>query len=79
MAQAVMASLICRSFSSSMFRYLLLEQAVPIRRSLAAARLRADFPSVNPPTTRVRRLISRRMRSSALLVRMRRQRSSGKA
>ena len=33
----------------------------------------------NAPTTRVRRLISRRMRSSGLLVRMRRQCSSGKA
>jgi hypothetical protein len=39
-------------------------------RSLAAARLRADCPSGNAPTTRVRRLISRRMRSSGLLVRM---------
>src|SRR5579872_5091559 len=40
-------------------------------RSLAAARLSADCPSGNEPTTRVRRLISRRMRSSGLLTGMR--------
>src|SRR6516165_10563468 len=53
-----------------MFKYFLLDQAVPaIWRSLAAARLSADCPSGNAPTTRVRRLISRRTRSSGLLVR----------
>jgi hypothetical protein len=41
-------------------------------RNLAAARLSADCPSGNAPTTRVRRLISRRMRSNGLFVRMRR-------
>jgi hypothetical protein len=40
-------------------------------RSPAAARLSADWPSGNAPTTRVRRLISRRMRSSGLLTGMR--------
>jgi hypothetical protein len=63
-----------------MFRYLLLDHAVPATwLSLAAARFKADWPSGNAPTTRVRRLISRRSRSSGLLVRMRRQCSSGKA
>ena len=48
LAQAVMAPLICRSFSSSMFKHLLVDQAVPAMcRSLAAARLRADCPSGN--------------------------------
>jgi hypothetical protein len=43
LAQAVMAPLICWSFSSSMFKYLLVDHAVPAMcRSLAAARLRAD-------------------------------------
>jgi hypothetical protein len=43
LAQAVMASLICWSFSNSMFRYLLVDHAVPAMwRSLAAARLSAD-------------------------------------
>lgn len=61
-------------------KYLFVDQAVPAMwRSLAAARLRADCPSGNAPTTRVRRLISRNKRSSGLLVRMRRQCSSGKA
>jgi hypothetical protein len=55
-----------------MFKYRLVDHAVPaIWRSLAAARLRADCPSGNAPTTRVRRLISRRMRSSGLLSGMR--------
>jgi hypothetical protein len=40
-----------------MFKYLLVDQAVPAMcRSLAAARLRADCPSGNAPTTRARRL-----------------------
>ena len=78
-AQAVMA-LICWSFSSSMFRYLLVDHSLPAMwRSRAAARFKADCPSGKAPTTRVRRRISRRMRSSGLLVRMRRQCSSGKA
>ena len=69
-----MVPLICWSFSSSIFKYLFVDQAVPAMwRSLAAARLRADCPSGNAPTTRVRRLISRNKRSSGLLVRMRRQ------
>ena len=43
LAQAVMAPLICWSFSSPMFRYRLVDHAVPAMwRSLAAARLRAD-------------------------------------
>ncbi len=80
LAHAVMAPLICWSLSSSMFRYLVVDHAVPAMwRSLAAARLSADWPSGNAPTTRVRRRISRRMRSSGLLVRIRRQCSSGKA
>src|SRR6516225_287433 len=63
-----MAPFIC--CSNSMFRYLLVDHAVPAMwRSLAAARLSADWPSGNAPTTRVRRRISRRMRSSGLLVR----------
>src|SRR5215472_14284768 len=38
-----------------MFRYLLVDHAVPAMwRSLAAARLSADWPSGNAPTTRVR-------------------------
>jgi hypothetical protein len=54
-----------------MFRYLLVDQAVPAMcRRLAAARLSANCPSGNAPTTRVRRLISRRMRSSGLLTGM---------
>src|SRR6266566_6433174 len=58
-AAPVMAPLICWSFSSSMFRYLLVDHAVPAMcRSLAAASLSADCPSGNAPTTRVRRLIS---------------------
>jgi hypothetical protein len=39
----------------------------------AAARFNAEFPSGKAPTTRVRRLISRRRRSRGLLVRTRRQ------
>src|SRR6478735_5282004 len=69
-----MAPLIRCSMSSSMFKYFLVDHAVPaICRRRAAARLRADWPSGNAPTTRVRRLISRKMRSSGLLVLMRRQ------
>src|ERR1700730_14245791 len=72
-----MAPLICWSLSSPMFRYLFLDHAVPATwRSLEAARFKADCPSGKAPTTRVRRLISRRRRSSGLLVRMRRQCSS---
>jgi hypothetical protein len=38
-----------------MFRYLLVDHAVPaMYRSLAAARLSADCPSGNAPTTRLR-------------------------
>jgi UDP-2,3-diacylglucosamine pyrophosphatase LpxH len=80
LAQAVMAPFMCWSFNSSMLRYRFVDHAVPATcRSLAAARLRADWPSGNAPTTRVRRLISRSSRSSGLLVRIRRQCSSGKA
>jgi hypothetical protein len=40
-----------------MLRYLLVDHAVPAMwRSLAAARLSADWPSGNAPTTRVRAL-----------------------
>src|SRR5262249_25270308 len=43
LAHAVMAPLICRSFSSSMLRYVLVDHPVPAMwRSLAAARLSAD-------------------------------------
>jgi hypothetical protein len=43
LAHAVTAPLICWSFSNSMFRYLLVDHAVPAMwRSLAAARLSAD-------------------------------------
>ena len=43
LAQAGIAPLICWSFSNSMFRYLLVDHAVPAMwRSLAAARLSAD-------------------------------------
>ena len=43
LAHAVMAPLICWSFSNSMFRYLFVDHAVPAMwRSLAAARLSAD-------------------------------------
>src|SRR5215813_1533410 len=43
LAHAVMAPLICWSFSNSMFRYRLVDHAVPAMwRSLAAARLSAD-------------------------------------
>jgi hypothetical protein len=43
LAQAVIAPLICWSFSSSMFKYLLVDHAVPAMcRSLAAARFSAD-------------------------------------
>ena len=63
MAHAVMARLICWAFSSSMFKYRLVDHAVPAMcRSLAAARVSADCPSGNAPTTRVRRLISRKRR-----------------
>src|SRR5262249_39370787 len=44
LAHAMMASLICWSFSNSMFRYLLVDHAVPAMwRSLAAARPAAGF------------------------------------
>ena len=69
LAQAVTAPLICWSFSSSMFKYLLVDHAVPATwRTGAAARLRHDWPSGNAPTTRVRRRISFTIRSSGLLV-----------
>jgi hypothetical protein len=65
LAQAVIAPLVCWSLSSSsMF---LVERALPAMcRKRAAARLRADWPSGKAPTTRVRRLISRKTRSSGL-------------
>ena len=60
---ATMAPLICWSFSSSMFKYRLVDHAVPAMwRSLAAARLRAGCASGNAPTTRVRRLTLQRTR-----------------
>ena len=44
-----------------MFKYLLVDQAVPAMcRRRAAARLKADWPSGKAPTIRTRRLISRR-------------------
>jgi hypothetical protein len=52
---AFKAPLICWSFNSSMFKYSLVDQAVPAMcRKRAAARLRADWPSGKAPTTRVR-------------------------
>src|SRR5262249_38562136 len=46
----MMAPLICWSFSSPMFRYRLVDHAVPAMwRSLAAARFKADWPSGNAP------------------------------
>ena len=48
-------------------------------RSLAQTSIRAEFPSGNVPTTRVRRRISRFSRSITLLVRMRVQCSLGKS
>src|SRR4029077_14808325 len=55
-----------------MFIEHLAAQAVPaMERSRAAARLRHDWPSGNAPTTRVRRRISRMIRSSGLLTGMR--------
>ena len=63
-----------------MFMYLRVDHWVPAMcRSLAAARFRQDWPSGKAPTTRVRRRISRMMRSSGLLVRILIQWQSGKA
>lgn len=63
-----------------MFMLSLVDHRVPAMcLSRAAAKLRADLPSGKAPTTRVRRLISRMMRSRGLFVRIRRQCSSGKA
>jgi len=72
--KTVAVPVICWSVSNLMFNYLLVEHAVPAMcGNRAAARLRADCPSGNAPTTWVRRLISRRIRSSGLFV------QSGKA
>ena len=61
----MIALLISMSFSSCMLRYRFVDHAVPDTcLSLAAARLSADCPSGKAPTTRVLRLISRKMRSS---------------
>jgi hypothetical protein len=63
-----------------MFKYRLVDQGVPAMcLNLTVARLRAELPSGKAPTTRVRHLISRLMRSRKLLVLMRRQCSSGNA
>ena len=63
-----------------MFMYFLLPHWVPATwRSLAQTSIRAEFPSGNVPTTRVRRRISRFSRSITLLVRMRVQCSLGKS
>ena len=52
-------------------RQRLVDQRVPAMcRNLAAARLSAELPSGKAPTTRVRRRISRMMRSSGLLTGM---------
>ena len=53
--------------------------ARPEQRSLAQTSIRAELPSGNVPTTRVRRRISRFSRSITLLVRMRVQCSLGKS
>ena len=50
-----------------------------IWRRRAAARFRQDFPSGNAPTTRVRRLIPRMIRTRGLLVPSLIQWLSGKA
>src|SRR5262245_1834920 len=68
-------SVICWSFSNSMFRYLLVDHAVPAMcRSLAAARLFGERAhDARTPTDFAQDA------PSGLLVRMRRQCSSGKA
>jgi hypothetical protein len=76
----MMAPLICWSFSSSMFKYLLVDHAVPAMcRNLAAARLRVDWPSGNAPTHAGATPDLAQDALSGLLVRMRRQCSFGKA
>ena len=63
-----------------MFMYFLQPHWVPATwRSRAQASIRAELPSGNVPTTRVRRRISRFSRSITLLVRMRVQCSLGKS
>ena len=63
-----------------MFMYFLLPHWVPATwRSWAQTGIRAEFSSVNVPTTRVLRRISRFSRSTTLLVRMRVQCSLGKS
>ena len=63
-----------------MFMYFLQPNWVPAAwRSRAQTSIRAEFPSGNVPTTRVRRQISRFSRSITLLVRMRVQCSLGKS
>ena len=62
------------------FMYFLLPHWVPATwRSRAQTSIRAELPSGNAPTTRVRRRISRFSRSITLLVRMRVQCSLGKS
>src|SRR5690606_13440631 len=74
------AVFVWRPFNRSIDKYLLVDHSVPATcRKRAAARFNADCPSGNDPTTRVRRRISRRMRSSGLFVLILRQCSSGKA
>ena len=76
-AQAVTV-LGCRSFRNSIDRYFLVDHSLlAMCRKRAAARFNADCPSGKAPTTRVRRRISRRMRSRGLFVRTLRQCSSG--
>ena len=63
-----------------MFMYFLQPHWVPATwRSRAQTSIRAELPSGNVPTTRVRRRISRFSRSITLLVRMRVQCSLGKS
>ena len=63
-----------------MFMYFLQPYWVPATwRSLAQTSIKAEFPSGNVPTTRVRRRISRFSRSITLLVRMCVQCSLGKS
>ena len=54
----------CRSFRNSIDRYFLVDHSLlATSRKRTAARFNADCPSVKAPTSRVRRRISRRIRS----------------
>ena len=70
----------CLPKSSSVVRYRFVPHLVAAMcRSLAATSISADWPSRKAPTTRVRRRMSRMMRSSGLFVRICRWCLSGNA